>query len=99
VQRKDMRRDEGHNGEVATFESFQPACVSAYMWYLLAEKAAVPMLDQIEQGKKNIHQTMSPQQLAEAEARAAAWLRNTKKHSGFAGISESEEQRKMRAGA
>jgi hypothetical protein len=28
---------------------------------------------------------MSPQQLAEAENRAAAWLRNTKKHSGFAG--------------
>ena len=63
---------------------FQPASVSAYMWYLLAEKAATPMLEQIEEGKKNISQTMSPQQLAEAENRAAAWLRNTKKHSGFA---------------
>jgi len=64
---------------------FQPASVSAYMWYLLAEKAASPMLEQIEEGKNNISRRMSPQQLAEAEDRAAAWLRNTKKQSGFAG--------------
>jgi DNA-binding NarL/FixJ family response regulator len=63
----------------------QPASVSAYMWYLLAEKAVTPMLGQVEEGKNNISRTMSPQQLAEAENRAAAWLRNTKKHSGFAG--------------
>jgi DNA-binding NarL/FixJ family response regulator len=63
---------------------FQHACVSAYMWYLLAEKAATPMLGQIEEGKNNISRTMSSQQLVEAEGRAAAWLRNTKKHSGFA---------------
>jgi DNA-binding NarL/FixJ family response regulator len=62
----------------------QPASVSAYMWYLLAEKAVTPMLGQVEEGKNNISRTMSPQQLAEAENRAAAWLRNTKKHSGFA---------------
>lgn len=64
---------------------FQPASVSAYMWYLLAEKAATPMLEQIEEGKKSIRRTMSPQQLTEAENRAAAWLRNTRKQSGFAG--------------
>lgn len=64
---------------------FQPASVSAYMWYLLAEETASPMLEQIEEGKKSISQTMSPQQLADAKARAAAWLRNTKKQSGFAG--------------
>ncbi len=63
---------------------FQPASVSAYMWYLLAEKAASPMLEQIEEGKNNISRRMSPQQLTEAENRAAAWLRNTKKQSGFA---------------
>ncbi len=62
----------------------QPASVSAYMWYLLAEKKAVPMLEQIEEGKKTIGLTMSPQQLAEAEDRAAAWLKTTKKHSGYA---------------
>jgi len=63
---------------------FQPASVSAYMWYLLAEKTAATMLEQIEVGKKNIRLTMSPQEQAEAESRAASWLRSTKKHSGFA---------------
>jgi DNA-binding NarL/FixJ family response regulator len=62
----------------------EPDPVSAYTWYLLAEKTAVPMLEQIEAGKKNVRLSMSPQQQAEAEARAAAWLRNTKKRAGFA---------------
>ena len=31
-----------------------PTSVSAYMWYLLAEKTVAPMLEQIEAGKKNI---------------------------------------------
>ena len=60
----------------------QPASVSAYMWYLLAEKTAAPMLEQIAEGKKTISQKMSPQQLAEAEGRAAARFKN-KKQSGF----------------
>jgi hypothetical protein len=46
------------------------------MWYLLAEKAAASMLEQIETGKKNIRLTMSPEQLVEAEIRAAAWVRD-----------------------
>lgn len=80
---------------------FQPASVSAYMWYLLAEKAAAPMLEQIEEGKKRVREMMSPQQLAEAESRAAAWLKNTKKRSGFAGGDkvQSDEQRTKRAAA
>ncbi|MGD0508433.1 MAG: response regulator transcription factor [Terriglobales bacterium] len=73
---------------------FQPACITAYMWYLLAEKAATPMLGQIEEGKNDISQTMSHQQLAEAEGRAAAWLRNSKKHSGFAGGGEVQTGQK-----
>jgi DNA-binding NarL/FixJ family response regulator len=60
----------------------QPDSVSAYMWYLLAEKTAAPMLEQIAEGKKTISQKMSPQQLAEAEGRAAARFKN-KKQSGF----------------
>jgi DNA-binding NarL/FixJ family response regulator len=68
----------------------QPASVSAYMWYLLAEKKAAPMLEQIEEGKKTIRLTMSPQQLAEAEGRAATWLRTTKKHSGYANGSDAQ---------
>jgi len=85
----------------------QPDSVSAYMWYLLAEKKAVPMLEQIEEGKKNISRTMSPRQLAEAEGRAAAWLINTKKQFGLAGGGEVQTdghqptggQRKLRGGA
>ena len=61
----------------------QPDSVSAYMWYLLAEKTATPMLEQIAEGKKTISRTMSPQQLAEAEGRAAARLKN-RKQSRFA---------------
>jgi len=85
----------------------QPDSVSAYMWYLLAEKKAVPMLEQIEEGKKNISRTMSPRQLEEAEGRAAAWLINTKKQFGLAGGGEVQTdghqptggQRKLRGGA
>jgi two-component system, NarL family, nitrate/nitrite response regulator NarL len=89
------------NNEDGKIAGFQPASVSAYMWYLLAEKKAAPMLEQIEEGKKTIGRTMSPQQLAEAEGRAAAWLRNIKKHSGFAGGDEVQtgEQPKRRASA
>jgi DNA-binding NarL/FixJ family response regulator len=79
--------------------------VSAYMWYLLAEKATAPMLEQIAAGKKNVRQTMSAQQLADAEARAAVWLKDTRKLSRFAaepGVNvdkKSDRQQKMRAGA
>ncbi len=75
---------------------FQPASVSAYMWYLLAEKKAARMLEEIEEGKKSIRKAMSPQQLAGAEDKAAARLKNTKKSSGFAGGNEvqADEKRK-----
>jgi len=88
-QIKDVQNNE--DGKIA---GFQPASVSAYMWYLLAEKKAAPMLEQIEEGKKTIGRTMSPQQLAEAEGRAAAWLRNIKKHPGFAGGDEVQTEGK-----
>jgi DNA-binding NarL/FixJ family response regulator len=61
-----------------------PDTISACMWYLLAEKASLLMVEQIEEGKKNIRLIMSPQELEEAENRTAAWLRNAKKNSGFA---------------
>jgi DNA-binding NarL/FixJ family response regulator len=79
----------------------QPDPVSAYTWYLLAEKTAAPMLEQIEEGKKSIGRTMSPQQMEEAEDRAAAWLRDSKKHSGFAGGGEvqTDGQPKRRVAA
>jgi len=71
------------------------------MWYLLAEKTAAPMIEQIEEGKKNISQTMSPQQLSEAEGRATARLKNSKKQLAFAGGGQVRTigQWKVRVGA
>jgi DNA-binding NarL/FixJ family response regulator len=63
-----------------------PDPVSAYMWYLLAEKTAASMCKQIEEGKKNLTQTMSPQKRAEAEHRAADRLNNLKKQSTSADV-------------
>ncbi len=79
-QAKDRQTSAGptHNGQ---FAGGRPDPVSAYTWYLLAEKAVGPMLEQIEEGKKNVSRAMSTQQLAEAEARAAAWLENASKQA------------------
>jgi hypothetical protein len=59
------------------------------------------MLEQIEEGKKNISQTMSPQQLAAAEVKVAARLKNSKKQLGFAGGGQVRTigQWKVRVGA
>jgi DNA-binding NarL/FixJ family response regulator len=81
-------RIEGHGTDDGAITS---ASVTAYMWYLLAEKAAAPMLERIGQGKANIRRTMSPLELAEAESKAAAWLSNFKKHPGFTVSSEGQE--------
>jgi DNA-binding NarL/FixJ family response regulator len=81
----------------------QPDPISAYMWYLLAEKNAAPMLEQIENGKKTISQKMSAQQLAEAESKVAAWSKNTRKQSASAAGGEAQASgqgpTKMHAGA
>ncbi len=53
--------------------------VAAYMWYLLAERSAFPMLQQIEEGKKRISAMMSPAEVAEAEASAASWVKSARK--------------------
>ncbi len=90
-QIKDVQdSEEGEN------TGLQPASVSAYMWYLLAEKKAARMLEQIEEGKEKIRQKMSSKQLAGAENRAAEWFRTSKKSSGFAGGGEvhTDELRK-----
>jgi DNA-binding NarL/FixJ family response regulator len=87
--------------------SAPPDPVSAYTWYLLAEKTTAPILDRIELGMTKIRQSMSPKQLEEAEARAAAWLKNTpantKKHSAFAASGEAgageQKHNDMQAGA
>ena len=82
-QIRDRQNRDGQNKD-SQIAAAQPDPVSAYMWYLLAERTAVLMLEQIEANKKTIHRTMSPQQIEEAETRAAKWLGNSKKQSGFA---------------
>jgi hypothetical protein len=70
------------------------------MWYLLAEAGAAPILGQIESRKKNISETMTPEEMAEAARRAGEWLSNAKKNSGFAGGAEAatENSKKRAAG-
>ena len=68
--------------------------VSAYMWCLLSETAAASMRVQITAHKASLSQSMSPQQLAEAEQKAADWLRDTKKKSGFAEAPEETSNKK-----
>jgi DNA-binding NarL/FixJ family response regulator len=58
--------------------------VSSYMWYLLAEKTAAPLMQRIEEGKKAAVLRLSAQQRAEAENKAAVFLEQAKKHPGFA---------------
>lgn len=73
-----------HFSQVASLDGKHRDPVSAYMWYLLAAKTAALLLEQIEEGKKNLVQSMSADQTAEGEARAAQWLKNSKKKPGFA---------------
>jgi hypothetical protein len=87
-----IREREVEDGAEGQVPGSQSASVSAYMWYLLAEKMALPMLAQIEMGKENIRPAMSPEQLTEAESRAAAWIRQRREM-------EASGQSKMHAGA
>ncbi len=73
--------------------------VSAYMWCLLSEKTAASMRSQIEASKTSLSRTLPPQELAEAERRAAEWLNNTKKKkSGFAEVADPTSKSKMVVG-
>ncbi len=95
-QIKDLPNDAGE-----PIDGIQPACVTAYMWYLLAEKATAPVLERIAEGKKTVRQTMSAEQVAEAESKAALWLKNSKKQATFAEGREAQpgDHHKMHAGA
>jgi DNA-binding NarL/FixJ family response regulator len=78
----------------------EPDPVSAYMWYVLAEKSGAFLIEQIENCKKNVSRTLSAAQLTEAENRAAAWL---KKQAKVADLHETPTNRgtdkRMHAGA
>jgi DNA-binding NarL/FixJ family response regulator len=74
-----------HFSEVIEIDGQRQNSVSAYMWYLLAEKAASPLLEQIEKGKKSIGDNMSDEEIAEAQNRAEEFLNRTKEYSPSAG--------------
>ena len=86
-----------HYSQVIRGDGKEQDSVSAYMWYLLAESTGAPLLHRIEKGKTDISQTMSPKQIADAESRAADWLKSSKKQSAFAIPENVREPR--RAGA
>ncbi len=69
-----IREKETENITAEPNSDWKAASVSAYTWYLLAEKMAAAMLEQIDAEKKNILPTLSAAQLEEAESKAAAWL-------------------------
>jgi len=71
--------------------------VAAYMWFLLCQRSASALGHQVESGKRSLAETMSAQQLAEAEQRASAWLTDKKKNSGF--VVEINKDHKKAAGA
>jgi DNA-binding NarL/FixJ family response regulator len=69
--------------------------IAAYMWYLLSERTAASMREQIEASKADLAENLSPQQRLEAERKAAEWLTSTKKKSGFAEVTDPTSKSKM----
>jgi DNA-binding NarL/FixJ family response regulator len=52
--------------------------VSAYMWCLLSENTNASLRDRIETSKTDLTRTLSPQELSEAERRAADWQESSR---------------------
>jgi DNA-binding CsgD family transcriptional regulator len=76
----------------------EPDPVSAYMWYLVAERSAARAGEQIAAGKKNVARALTPQQLAEAERRAEECCKQSRRLSGSEG-SQRDDPQEMHAGA
>lgn len=55
--------------------------VSAYMWYLVSEKISLDMKEAIAAAKQRITGLLEPDQISEAEKRAADWLKKAKSAS------------------
>ena len=68
--------------------------VTAYMWCLLSQETAASMSDRIEKNKTNLVQSMSAQELSEAEQRASEWKKNTDKKSRFAEAGDQPRKKK-----
>jgi len=79
-----------HFTQATESNGHQQDAISAYMWYLLAERTAAPLLERIENGKKNLMRSLSLEQIAEGESRADEWLKNSKKKPTFAESADGE---------
>jgi DNA-binding NarL/FixJ family response regulator len=66
--------------------------VSAYMWYLLAEKNAASICKRIEEVKKRLSESLSLEQRSEAENRAAERAKGKKARSASAGPQRAAER-------
>lgn len=75
--------------------------ISAYMWYLLAERTMAGTVERIDVGKKSLSAKLTPEQVLEAETQVALRLKNPKKQSSGAvkGEDATGSPRKMHAGA
>jgi DNA-binding NarL/FixJ family response regulator len=55
--------------------------VSAYMWYLVSERTGLQIREEIAAAKKRLAQSLTAEEIAEAQDRAAAHARKLSKHS------------------
>lgn len=72
-----------------------PDRVSAYMWYLLSQRTAASMSQQIDVSRAELNHAMTPEQIAEAERRAAEWVLSARKASTFANEEKKPAGKKM----
>lgn len=61
-----------------------PDQISAYMWYSVSQQAAASLSQQIDASRSDLIHSMTPEQIAEAERRAAEWLRSPRKAAASA---------------
>jgi DNA-binding NarL/FixJ family response regulator len=49
--------------------------VSAYMWYLVSERSSLDWKDEISAAKRKLADSLTPEQVVEAQRKASAWLK------------------------
>jgi TPR repeat protein len=49
--------------------------VSAYMWYLVSERTSLDMKDEISAAKRKLAESLTTEQVVEAQRKASAWLK------------------------
>jgi hypothetical protein len=49
--------------------------VSAYMWYLVSERSSLDMKDEISAAKRKLAESLTTEQVVEAQEKASVWLK------------------------